>query len=82
VLKLQGTRSNRDGIGATIRIGQQTNHMTTAVGYASSSHAGVHFGLGASERVAEIEIRWPSGAVQRIRDVPANQILRITEASE
>ena len=46
ILRLVGSRSNRDGIGAVIKIGAQTNHMTTAVGYASSSLSGVHFGLG------------------------------------
>ena len=49
VLKLKGRKSNRDGIGAVIRIGDQTNHMTTAVGYASSSHFGVHFGFGTKQ---------------------------------
>jgi hypothetical protein len=82
VLKLQGTRSNRDGIGAIVRIGNQVNHMTTAIGYASSSHAGLHFGLADQERVAEIEIRWPSGVVQRVRNVPANQVLSVTEPAE
>src|SRR5690606_18721668 len=44
ILKLRGTSSNRDGIGSRIKIGEQYNMMTTAVGYASSSHSGVHFG--------------------------------------
>jgi hypothetical protein len=79
ILKLLGTRSNRDGIGARVRIGRQVNHMTSAVGYASSSHFGVHFGLGKRETVEKIEIRWPSGAVQTLRDIPANQVLEVRE---
>ena len=79
ILKLRGTKSNRDGIGAVIRTGDQTNHMTTAVGYAGSSHAGVHFGLGNMTAVPQIEIRWPSGRVQTVGKVKADQVLAITE---
>jgi hypothetical protein len=79
ILKLVGTRSNRDGIGARIRIGGQYNHMTSAVSYASSSHAGVHFGLGKVDRIPKIEIRWPSGTVQVLEDVKANQTLTVRE---
>ena len=79
VLKLAGTKSNRDGIGAEVRIGSQVNHMSTAVGYSSSSHAGVHFGLGKAETVDRIEIRWPSGTVQVLKDVKANQVLKVVE---
>jgi hypothetical protein len=79
VLKLVGTRSNRDGIGARVRIGRQWNHMTSAVGYASSSHFGVHFGLGKTAKVEEIEIHWPSGIVQTLRDVSADQRLVVRE---
>src|SRR5690606_4149468 len=78
VLKLKGSASNRDGIGAEITIGEQHNHMTTAVGYASSSHAGVHFGLGARTKV-DVEIRWPSGRKQLLRDVAAGQVLLVEE---
>ena len=73
VLKLVGERSNRDGIGARIRIGNQWNHMTTAVSYASSSDFGVHFGLGSTKNIDKIEIRWPSGIVQVLKDVKADQ---------
>ncbi len=80
ILKLIGTRSNRDGIGARVRIGNQWNHMTTAVGYASSSYQGVHFGLGKTEKVDKIEIRWPSGIVQVLKDVKVDQYLEVREA--
>ena len=78
-LKLVGTRSNRDGIGAQVRIGKQWNHMTSSVGYASSSHFGVHFGLGKMAKIDEVEIRWPGGIVQTLRDVAPNQRLEVRE---
>ncbi len=78
-LEFTGVKSNRDGIGARVRIGDQHNHMTTAVGYASSSHHGVHFGLGKAARVDRVEIRWPSGAVQVLENVKVNQVLRVRE---
>ena len=78
-VKLQGVRSNRDGIGARIRIGAQSNHMTTSVGYASTSHFGVHFGLGSAKIAERIEIRWPSGIEQVLTNVPVNQVLHVRE---
>jgi enediyne biosynthesis protein E4 len=81
--KLEGTRSNRDGIGARIKVVAQSeaqyNHRTTAAGYASSSAGPVHFGLGASPRADLVEIRWPSGTVQTLRDVAADQVLNVRE---
>jgi hypothetical protein len=53
--------------------------MTTAVGYASSSYTGVHFGLGAADKVAELEIRWPSGTLQTLRNVAADQVIEVRE---
>jgi hypothetical protein len=79
IVKLVGGRSNRDGIGARIRIGNQWNHMTTAVSYASSSDFGVHFGLGAIKKIDKIEIRWPSGIVQVLQDVKTDQVLEVRE---
>jgi enediyne biosynthesis protein E4 len=79
ILKLEGVRSNRDGIGARIRIGNQYNQMTSAVSYASASHAGVHFGLGKMGRIPKIEIRWPSGVLQTLTDVKPNQALLVRE---
>jgi enediyne biosynthesis protein E4 len=78
-LKLKGTKSNRDGIGAQIQIGKQHDLMTSAVGYASSSHGPVQFGLGAAETVEEIEIHWPSGTRQTLKDQKTNQTLQIQE---
>jgi hypothetical protein len=82
-LALQGTKSNRDGIGARIRLvaggHAQFNHMSTVSGYASSSAGPIHFGLGAEKMVDEIEIRWPSGITQVLKHVTADQILRVVE---
>jgi hypothetical protein len=78
-LKLTGTKSNRDGIGARIRIGDQHNLMTTAVGYASSSHEPVHFGLGKTETVEKIEIRWPSGTIQTLTNQETNRTTEVRE---
>ena len=82
ILNLIGTRSNRDGIGAVIRLGNQWNHVTTAVGYASSSPRTVHFGTGKLEKIERLEIRWPSGIVQILRNVATNQVLEIHEPSK
>jgi hypothetical protein len=79
ILRLQGVKSNRDGIGATIRIGNQFAEMTTTLGYASSSDCGVHFGLGNRAVVDKIEISWPSGIKQTLREVKADQVWRIRE---
>jgi len=84
-IALEGTRSNRDGIGAVIKVvtkaGAQYNHMTTSVGYASSSHGPVHFGLGGEDRAEQVEIRWPSGIVQTLRNVAGDRLLNVRESS-
>ncbi|MGB2716177.1 MAG: CRTAC1 family protein [Vicinamibacterales bacterium] len=74
-----GTKSNRDGIGARITIGKQVRTMTTAVGYASSTLAGAHFGLGSDDRPVSVEIHWPSGIRQVVNDVKPNQVLEVRE---
>lgn len=83
-LKLRGTRSNRDGIGAKIAVtlpsGRKLyNHCTTSVGYASSSESLVRFGFGKDTAAKLIEIRWPSGAVQDLRNVEADRVLNVRE---
>ena len=79
VIRLTGTRSNRDGIGARITVGDQVRTMTTAAGYASSSHAGVHFGLGAAAGPVTVRVEWPSGAKQVVEGVKVNQFVQIRE---
>jgi enediyne biosynthesis protein E4 len=83
-ISLEGTKSNRDGIGATIKVvtkaGAQYNHMTTSMGYASSSHGPVHFGLGAEAKAETVEIRWPSGIMQTLRNVVGNRAVTVEES--
>jgi enediyne biosynthesis protein E4 len=79
IVRLVGSRSNRDGIGARVIVGNQVRTMSTAVGYASSSHAGVHFGLGTATDVPRIEVQWPSGSRQIVEKVKTNQVVEIKE---
>jgi hypothetical protein len=83
-IALEGTKSNRDGIGARIQVvtrsGPQYNHMTTSVGYASSSYGPVHFGLGANEVADSVVIHWPSGAVQTLKAVRGDRVLHVKES--
>jgi hypothetical protein len=62
-----------------VHTGSQTDHMTTSVGYASSSDYGVHFGLGAAKIVDKVEVRWPSGVKQVLENVKVNQVVTVTE---
>ncbi|WP_082661746.1 CRTAC1 family protein [Terracidiphilus gabretensis] len=83
-IALTGVKSNRDGIGARIKVvtkaGAQYNHQTSSVGYASSSLGPVHFGLGAETRALTVEITWPSGTVQKLENINADHIVKVTEA--
>lgn len=83
LLKLVGHKSNRDAIGAIVKIvtatGSQFATVTSASSYLSASDKRVHFGLGGDRVIREIEIRWPSGILQKLRDAQADQILQIDE---
>lgn len=79
-----GTASNRDGIGARLRLVtasglDQHGYVTTAGSYLSSSDKRVHFGLGPEKTAKLLEITWPSGVVQRLENVQADQILTVRE---
>ena len=63
-------------------VGRQYNHMTTSVGYASSSYGPVHFGLGSDSAAELVEIHWPSGTVQTLDNVPADQVIKVTEGEK
>lgn len=80
---LVGTQSNRDGIGARVSVTaggkNQVAPKESASGYLSTNDPRMHFGLARNEKVERIEVQWPSGAVQVLEDVPANQLLIITE---
>ena len=82
-LRLRGHKSNRDGIGAVVHVTagalSQWATVTTAGGYLSSSDPRVHFGLGRSGRVDSIEIRWPSGIRQTLRDVATDRFQVVDE---
>jgi len=79
IVRLIGTKSNRDGIGARVLVGSQVRTMTTAMGYASSSHAGLHFGLGSQAGPVRVEVQWPSGVKQTLENVEVNRVLDVVE---
>jgi hypothetical protein len=84
LMKLAGHRSNRDAIGAKVKLTTPSgrtlyNHVTGSVGFMSTSDLRLHFGLGGESRAATIEIAWPAGALQTLKDVPADRIMRIEE---
>ena len=85
-LRLVGHKSNRDGIGAVVKLtaGQSSQWVTasTAGSYLSSSDSRIHFGLGNNPRAASIEIHWPSGITQTLSDVKADQQLQVDEPAE
>ena len=83
LLKLVGHKSNRDAIGAEVTLvtasGPRYATVSTASSYLSASDKRVHFGLGQQSIVQGIEIRWPSGIRQTLKNIPADQILQIDE---
>ncbi len=84
-IKLIGTKSNRDGIGAVVSVKSpttsQTQMLRSGSSYLSASELVLTFGLGTSTKASSIEIRWPSGAVDHLSDVSADQIVTIREGA-
>jgi hypothetical protein len=84
-LNLVGHKSNRDGIGAEVKVttskGTQLVIVSTTGGYLSANDKRAHFGLGPDTVASTIEIRWPSGIVQKLENIPADQILTVDEAT-
>jgi enediyne biosynthesis protein E4 len=84
-LNLVGVKSNRDAIGAQVRVsttaGDQFATVTTSSSYQSSNDKRLHFGLGTTKSIREIDIRWPSGIRQVLHDQKPDQIVTITEPS-
>ncbi len=82
-LELVGHKSNRDAIGAEVNVvtakGSQWATVTTAGSYLSSSDKRVHFGLGLETAAQRVDIRWPSGIRQTLRDIRGDQILQVQE---
>ncbi|MGA2887137.1 MAG: CRTAC1 family protein [Terracidiphilus sp.] len=85
-LRLVGHKSNRDGIGAVVKLttahGSQWVTATTSSGYLSSSDPRVHFGLGDCPVANRIEIRWPSGIVQTLTNVKGDRQIQVDEPRE
>jgi hypothetical protein len=77
-LNLAGSKSNKDGVGAKVRIGKQWAYATTSGSYLSASDRRVHFGLG-SDTQATVEIVWPSGKRQTLNQVGVNRIVTVKE---
>lgn len=87
VLDLRGSTSNLDAIGARVWLidesgTEQYQMVSTAGSYLSSGERRLHFGLGSSERATLVEIRWPSGRIQTLRDIVGNQVLQVPEPGE
>lgn len=90
-VKVIGVKSNRSGIGARVscvttvagesKAHRQIDEVRSGGGYFSQSDLRVHFGLGRVEKVAVLEIRWPSGQVDTIKDVPVNQVVYVKEGA-
>jgi hypothetical protein len=84
-VQLIGTRSNRDGIGAVLKLTSEGFvHVEQAEGggsYMSASDPRIHFGLGARTKADLLEITWPSGQVDRLTNVPINQVITAKEGA-
>jgi hypothetical protein len=82
-IKTIGTKSNRDGIGARIKCvtadGSQIDEVRSGGSYYSQNDLRVHFGLGTNQKVKAIEVSWPSGQVDTLKDIAANQLLLVKE---
>jgi hypothetical protein len=82
-LKLVGSRSNRSALGAKVRLTaggrSQSDEVRSGGSYLSQNDLRLHFGLGAAKRVDSIDIRWPSGARQSLRDLAADRFMLIEE---
>jgi len=84
-VRLVGTKSNRMGVGARLEahVGgrRRIAELTCGTGFLSQHESAVHFGLDNAERVDRLVVRWPSGAVQELKDVPADRFVTITEGA-
>jgi hypothetical protein len=84
-VQLIGTKSNRDGIGASLKLGSagfvQVEQAKAGMSYMSASDPRIHFGLGKRHKIESLEITWPSGQVDRLTNVPIDQIIAIKEGA-
>ena len=84
-VQLVGTKSNRDGIGASLKLTSgglvEVEQAKGGMSYMSASDPRIHFGLGKRAKIASLEITWPSGQVDRLTNVPINQIITAKEGA-
>jgi hypothetical protein len=82
---LIGTKSNRDGIGASLKLTSegfvQVEQSKGGMSYMSANDSRIHFGLGRRTKVQSLEITWPSGQVDRLNNVPVDQIIAVKEGA-
>jgi len=85
-LKLIGTRSNRDAVGASVRLatarGWQTRYVSAGSAYLSGQSLVQHFGLGDATRAATVEVAWPSGLLTVLHDLPADHRFVVVEGTD
>ena len=83
MIRLKGLKKNSRGIGAKVTVetsaGMQVRYLNACQGYASANDPVIHFGLGSSERIRRLSVRWPLGFVQTFEDLPVDKLLVITE---
>ena len=84
-VQLVGTKSNRDGIGASLRLTSegvvQVEQAKGGMSYMSASDPRIHFGLSKRTKITSLEINWPSGQIDRLTNVPINQIITVKEGT-
>jgi hypothetical protein len=84
-VKLQGTKSNRDGIGAVVRVQSGGNNqwlmMRSGSSYLSQSELVLTFGLGNATKADRVEIEWPSGQRESLSSIAADQIITVQEGA-
>ena len=82
---LIGTKSNRDGVGAALKLTAEgvtrVEQAKGGMGYMSASDSRIHFGLGKRAKIEQLEITWPSGHVDHLRDVPVDRIIAVKEGA-
>jgi hypothetical protein len=82
---LIGTRSNRDGIGSVLKLTSEgfvhVEQSKGGMSYMSASDRRIHFGLGKHTKIESLEITWPSGQVDKLSNVPINQIIAVKEGT-
>jgi hypothetical protein len=82
-IDLEGTKSNRDGIGARVEVTAggiaQVRIQDGGIHHRGQNHSRLHFGLATNSRVDRVTVRWPNGTIQELKDIPADRLLRIRE---